>query len=417
MNSHRPNVLVIGKGEYVTGLLRDGTISTDKGHGVVTLVLADLRRRGLIGPKIGLCGTTGRGWTEIREHLRRNIERFKSLSADFDTFPVDTCEWDGKAYMNAMDQFRQGDIAMVYTPDRTHFSVAREAIKRGMHVMIAKPAVISLEEHRQLADEAKRNKVLACVENHKRYDPIYAHFKQTVGELGEFSYFSSYMSQPACQARHYQSRGASSTDVSFYLNSHHVDFHAWLMGNRSIPLTITAHGSRGVLEQRYGFNTPDTIILLAKWQDQQTGAVGHGSYTASWIAQPSDVFTQQRWFYLGSTGEASADQAHRGYRFLSDSQLCSPNPLYMTGLQSNQGIFTGQSGYGYQVFEHFVEAVGEIRNGQSTAEDFDDRLATLRSTMNVTAILDAGRQSLMSNGMPFKICHVGLEPQTIEPSR
>lgn len=414
-SSHLPDVLVIGRGEYVTGLLRDGSISSDKGHGVVTLVLADMRRRGLIGTRIGLCGQTAVGWKTVRDHLTKNIERFKSLSSDFEIFPSDSGGSGSNPALEAMDQFRAGDIVAIYTPDSSHFSIAIEAIRRGMHVIIAKPAFTRLDHHRQVAEEARKQQVLACVENHKRYDPVYSHFKDTVAALGELSYFSAYMSQPACQARHYCSNGRTSTDVSFYLNAHHVDLHAWFMGERSRPMQVTAFGSFGILQREHGINTPDTITLAVQWQDRDSGVIGHASYTASWIAQSSDVFTQQRCFYLGSRGEASIDQAHRGYSIAIDGQLRSPNPIYMNGLQGYGTEFSGQSGYGYQVFEHFVRATQEIREERADPDDFDGHLPTLATTASVTAILEAGRQSLLRNGAPHQIRYVDGMPAAIEP--
>ena len=42
-----------------------------------------------------------------------------------------------------------------------------------MHVMVTKPLVKTLAEHRKIVQEAKNCNVLVCLEFHKRYDPIY----------------------------------------------------------------------------------------------------------------------------------------------------------------------------------------------------------------------------------------------------
>lgn len=409
-----PNVLVVGRGEYVTGLLRDGSVSRDKGHGVVTLVLADLRRRGLIGKRIGICGTTGAGWGVTREHLASNIGRYKGLSTEFETFPSDSSGSNPEEYLAAMDRYNPGDIVAIYTSDTTHFKVANEAVKRGMHVLIAKPAFSLLDQHIELAEKARRANVLACIENHKRYDPVYADFKARVDELGDFSFFSAYMSQPDCQAKHYHRVNSKATDVSLYLNSHHIDYHCWLMGSKAIPIRVTAHASTGILANSYGIQTPDTITVVVQWQNTMNSVIGCASYTASWIAQTSDAFTQQRWFYLGSNGEASADQARRGYNIVVDERLKSPNPLYLNVLPSHAGEFSGQAGYGYQIFEHFVTAVGSIREGVNVAEDYIDILPTLGSTTAVTAILGAAKKSLLLNGAPIRIHHSGANPTALE---
>ena len=43
-----------------------------------------------------------------------------------------------------------GDAVTVFTPDDTHFAIAKEAIQRGLHVLITKPAVKTLAEHAEL---------------------------------------------------------------------------------------------------------------------------------------------------------------------------------------------------------------------------------------------------------------------------
>ena len=57
----------------------------------------------------------------------------------------------------------------IFTPDDTHFSIAMDCIAAGLHVLIAKPAVKTLEQHRALNAAAKEHGVLVAVEYHKRY--------------------------------------------------------------------------------------------------------------------------------------------------------------------------------------------------------------------------------------------------------
>ena len=67
------------------------------------------------------------------------------------------------------------------------------------------------------------------------------------------------------------------------------------------------------------------------------------------------------------------------------------------------GYFSGQTGYGYRSFEAFVDAVIEINAKRATVASFDERLATIASTVGATAILEAGRRSLDHDGQPFTI--------------
>ena len=65
-----PNVLMLGTGEYTTGFVGTGAADSDKGTGVVALVMLDLQRRGKVG-RLGMCGTNGKKLPQIRAHMQR----------------------------------------------------------------------------------------------------------------------------------------------------------------------------------------------------------------------------------------------------------------------------------------------------------------------------------------------------------
>jgi D-galacturonate reductase len=52
-------------------------------------------------------------------------------------------------------------------------------------------------------------------------------------------------------------------------------------------------------------DTEDTITLTVQWENLDdasgipNGSLGTAVYTSSWIAPPSDVHSQQRFFYMG----------------------------------------------------------------------------------------------------------------------
>ena len=115
------------------------------------------------------------------------------------TFPEDGVK-NVEAYLDALDHFSPGDAAIIFTPDDTHFDIALACVQRGLHVLVTKPIVKTLEEHLKLEQEAAKNNVLVCVEVHKRWDPIYADARDRImSQLGGFSYIHSYMSQPKHQ--------------------------------------------------------------------------------------------------------------------------------------------------------------------------------------------------------------------------
>jgi D-galacturonate reductase len=394
---------MVGTGEYTTGYVHNGASGSDKSAGVVALSLFDMRRRGKVG-RLMMAGTNGTKFPGIRRHLHNSIARvYKDFDVSFESFPDDAEHGDSKAYLAAMDRLEPGDCVTVFTPDDTHFAIAMEAVERGLHVLIAKPIVKTLEEHLALAEAARLSGVIVAMEVHKRWDPIYADARDRIRQLGEFSFFSSFMSQPKYQLETFRSWAGKSSDISYYLNAHHIDFNVWSVGHVARPLSVTALASCGVAKAQ-GIDAEDTITLGVQWENLQSGSLASAFYTASWIAPKSDVHSQQRFYYLGQKGEVQIDQAHRGYSLATDATgFSSPNPLFMKYTPDAQGYFSGQSGYGYRSIEAFIDAVEQVRAGVAVPADFRGGLATVDDTVLVTAILEAGRRSLDAGGMPHQI--------------
>ncbi|MDB4614579.1 Gfo/Idh/MocA family oxidoreductase [bacterium] len=386
------DVLMVGSGEYTTGFVNDESSKSDKRAGVVALTMFDLRRRGLVG-ELKMAGTNGTRFPGIRRHFQAVIgDRYKDLDLSFESFPADNCQGDRTAYMTALKTMSAGDVVVVFTPDDTHYEITMAAVRHGCHVLVAKPLVKTVADHVQLQAAAFQKRVLVAMEVHKRWDPIYADARDRIRELGDFSYFQSYMSQPKSQLQTFKSWAGKSSDISYYLNAHHVDFNVWAVGDFAWPVSVFASASIGCA-QNLGFPTEDSITLTVQWQNE-SGSTATGLYTSSWIAPKSDVHSQQRFFYMGHAGEVTVDQAHRGYSVATDAGgFQSANPLFMKYKPAPDGSFVGQSSYGYRSFDAFIRAVRRIADGASHA-DFDSELATVNSTLPVTAILEAGRVSL-----------------------
>ncbi|KAJ3078872.1 hypothetical protein HK102_004184, partial [Quaeritorhiza haematococci] len=329
----------------------------------------------------------------------------------------------------AMDQMNPGDAVTIFTPDDTHFDIALYAIRKGLHVLIAKPAVKTLKEHLQLKEEARKHNVLVAIEFHKRFDPIYSDARERIRTLGDFGYFTSYMSQPKAQLHTFRSWAGTSSDISYYLNSHHIDLHCWALQGKARPVRVTASAATGVATlEPYNCakGTEDTITLLVQgtdleiatfyeWENLDSKSLGTAVYTASWVAPKAEVHSQQRFFYMGHKGEIRVDQAHRGYETATDADgYKSNNPLFMRYTPDAAGFYAGQNGYGHLSIEKWAQACLDIKQGKRSVRDYVEGggsnggarvsdLATIDETAIVTAILEAGRKSLDLGGVPVAV--------------
>mmetsp|Transcript_14333 Transcript_14333/g.21868 ORF Transcript_14333/g.21868 Transcript_14333/m.21868 type:complete len:423 (+) Transcript_14333:73-1341(+) len=412
------NVLMVGTGEYTTGFVGGGAANSDKGAGVVALTMFDLRRRSKVD-RVGMVGVNGKKFPGIRRHMQNCIgDVYKDMDLTCETWPADDAV-DPKAYEIASSNFKKGDVAIIFTPDDTHFDIAMDCIKKGMHVMVTKPIVQTLEHHLALTKAALENNVLVAVEVHKRLDPFYADARDRARKtLGDFQYLYAYMSQPKHQLDTFKAWAGKSSDISYYLNSHHVDFSEWTLAGRARPIRVVASASNGVALGK-DMPTEDSITLTVTWKNLASGNMGTAIYTSSWVAPKSDVHSQQRFFYMGANGEINVDQAHRGASVSTDeSGYGSINPLFMKYTPTN-GYFSGQQCYGVRSFENFIDAVVGINSGKRKPSDYDDgSLATVHTTLQGTAVLEAGRRSLDADGQPMDILYsdeaaehpIGIKP-------
>lgn len=344
------NVLMVGTGEYTTGFVGGGASGSDKKVGVVGLSLFDLRRRGKVAG-LGMVGVNGKKFPAIRDHLHKNItQAYNGLDTSFDSYPANDAV-DPDAFKKAIDALKPGDAITIFTPDTTHFPIALYAIERGIHVMITKPAVKHLADHLKLIQAAEQHGVYVYVEHHKRYDPAYSDARFRAQKLGDFNYFYSYMSQPKSQLETFKSWAGVDSDISYYLNSHHIDICESMVTQLGyVPVKVSASASKGVATS-LGCNekTEDTISLLVRWaRPSEPGKVATGVYTASWTApQKAGVHSNQYFHYLAANGEIRVDQAKRGYDVADDAagQLMWYNPFYMRYAPDEDGNFNGQTGY------------------------------------------------------------------------
>jgi len=238
------------------------------------------------------------------------------------------------------------------------------------------------------------------VEHHKRFDPAYADARFKARKLGDFNYFYSYMSQPKFQLETFKAWAGKDSDISYYLNSHHIDVNESMVPDFK-PVKVTASASKGTATDMGCVpETEDTITLLVDWvKKDDPSKRATGVYTSSWTApQKAGVHSNQYFHYMASKGEIRINQAKRGYDVTEDEGtggLSWYNPFYMKYAPDESGNFAGQSGYGYVSFEKFVDAIADLKDGKVTLDELDTRpLPTLKNTIATGAILEAGRRSL-----------------------
>jgi predicted dehydrogenase len=79
------------------------------------------------------------------------------------------------------------DAVHICTPNAQHFSMAKDALKAGKHVLCEKPLATSVEEGEELVSLAAEHKLRNCVCHNLRYYPMVQQMRcmREAGDLGE----------------------------------------------------------------------------------------------------------------------------------------------------------------------------------------------------------------------------------------
>lgn len=165
-------------------------------------------------------------------------------------------------------------------------------------MLITKPATQRLGDHLALVEAARKHGVFVFVEHHKRFDPAYSDARAKAKTLGDFNYFYSYMSQPKSQLETFKAWAGRDSDISYYLNSHHIDVCESMVPEYK-PVRVTATASQGTAATLGCVpETEDTITLLVEWRRRDNPAkIATGVYTASWTAPQNAGVHSNQYFH------------------------------------------------------------------------------------------------------------------------
>ncbi|MGI8950025.1 MAG: oxidoreductase [Chitinophagaceae bacterium] len=143
-----------------------------------------------------------------------------------------------------LDDFLQTDIdlAIITTPNDTHFSYAMRALQAGKNVVLEKPFTITSNEALQLIDAAqKTNKVLSVFQN-RRYVADFLTIKEILaknllGDVHEFEgHFDRYRPDPK-PGNVWREQPNAGSGILYDLGAHLIDQALCLFG---LPKTINA---------------------------------------------------------------------------------------------------------------------------------------------------------------------------------
>ena len=153
------------------------------------------------------------------------------------------------------------DLVVVATTNTTHFSLARQALLAGKHVVVEKPFTVTVQEAAELVELAEQKKLILSVFHNRRWDNDFLTLQQVIhsGLLGPVTTFESHFDRyrPTVRQR-WREQDIPGSGMLYDLGSHLIDQALALFG---LPDSVQC--DMGV--QRQGAIADDFFHLVMRY--------------------------------------------------------------------------------------------------------------------------------------------------------
>ncbi|MEZ6062424.1 MAG: Gfo/Idh/MocA family oxidoreductase [Planctomycetaceae bacterium] len=327
-------------------------------------------------PLVAVATKTGRRADAYRKSAGGRIADFQSFSGD-----------------DAVANMLQHDLnfACVATPDDRHFEACRDILQAGVHLLVEKPSVLSLQQMDDLVALAEKNKVLARVVYHKLTDPDHKKLRTLVydGVLKHVNNGYCSLLEPKQISGSQFAEWITGRNPGTYVAVHYIKLIDFTFGGRL--KTITCTGQRGLIGPKDG-NTWDSTQLRLIYEYDSGREAAFDIHT-SWVTPDNfPGYVDQEVQFRFDNGLWNGHSRKRGVECTVEDLTPVKMPISLNN--HFNGTFVEpwgdrtQRGYGIEVIEKFAREVAFVEHG--TTGDRESRLQQIRSL--AYADLSADRQ-------------------------
>ena len=134
---------------------------------------------------------------------------------------------DAQTFTDAQQMLSEGgiDLVVISTPPNSHYTWAKEALTRGLHVMLEKPMALTTKECDELLALATTQGLLLVVYQNRRYDLDFLTIKDLIqgDHIGELFHYESFVGGYSKPCSFWHSDAAVSGGAIFDWGSHFID--------------------------------------------------------------------------------------------------------------------------------------------------------------------------------------------------
>ncbi len=262
------------------------------------------------------------------------------------------------------------DFACVATPDNRHFEGAKQILEAGVHLLVEKPSVLTLQELDELVEIARRKQVLAKVVYHKLLDPDHKRMRTLVadGVLRHINNGYCSLLEPKSISGGQFAEWIVGRNPGTYVAVHYIKLIDFSFGGRL--KTITATGQRGIVGPKDGSTWDSTQMrMIYEYADGREAAF---DIHTSWVTPDNfPGYVEQEVQFRFDNGVWNGHSRKRGIELTVEGK--TPNELKTTINTHYNGKCLEpwgertQRGYGIEVIERFVRELAYVEHGGDPA--------------------------------------------------
>ncbi|QDT25799.1 putative oxidoreductase YdgJ [Gimesia panareensis] len=273
------------------------------------------------------------------------------------------------------------DFACVASPDDRHFDACKKLLGAGVHVIVEKPSVLSLQELDELVALAEKNNVTAKVVYHKLFDPDHKRMRSLVydGVLQHVNNGYCSLLEPKAISGKQFAQWITGRNPGTYVAVHYIKLIDFSFGGKL--KTITAAGQRGLVGEKDG-PTWDSCQMKMVYE-YESGREAAFDIQTSWVTPDNfPGYVEQEVQFRFDNGLWNGHSRKRGVECTVEDKT----PMEIKNSLNNHfnAPFVepwnerSQRGYGIEVIEQFAKEVAQVEFGGPESERAE-RLAQIRS--------------------------------------
>lgn len=269
------------------------------------------------------------------------------------------------------------------TPEPTHYTIARDCLRAGKHILLEKPIALSLEEADELIALAREKNLKFTIGYSQRFNHKYAYVKKclTDGSVGQP--VSALVSRHITRSLGKKISGRVKLSPAAMEATHDIDFVLWCL-EPARPIRVYSQIAFGVMQASHG--GPDTQWIMITMDNGVVVTIGAG-----WTMPPGYPNYSGTWIeFVATDGMLVVDDTHRDV-IINTVEKGIQLPMSSMPGEQVQHVYAGAMA---NETIHFIEAVTYDRPVMVTPEH-------ARQVMEVYLAADLSAESNQPVDLPL----------------